>query len=773
MTADRPALDGLKVVEIGSGVAVGYATRLLADLGAEVVRVEPSGDDVLSAPLSEQLVRYLGAGKQSTTVDPAGLEAHLVIESLGPGVLDLAPLLATNPRLAVVRISPFGQEGPYRDRPVTDLVLQAAGGWVNKHGSPEDGPVMVGGRLAEYTAGSYAAAAGLTAWSTALDLGEPVVADLSMLECLVGTLPYPMLQVEQWETLGMLEPDDRPSSQPGIVRASDGWVGLNALTGQHWYDLCAMVGADAWADRQRELSGDSSARAAFHRDLQGWLDERTVDEVVELAQAFRIPAAPVADAEALIACPQLTARSWLVPDPEGTGYRPGPPYRLSRTPVLPPRVAPQPDEDERGAIVHQRQRAVTTSSATAQPYLPYSGLRVVELGNFWAGPYATMYLGAMGADVIKVESVQRPDGFRFTGSYPEEGEDWHERSGMFQATNLNKRGVTLDASRPDGRALLQRLIGTCDILVENFSARVMHNFGLDYDDVRGLRPDIIMARMPGFGLEGPWRDYVGWAMVIEQAAGMAWLTGDRDGIPRNPGGFIDPIVGMHTVTAILAALEHREHTGEGQQIEVAQLEVGACLSAEQIIAATAGAEAPMRSGNRSRSLAPQGVYGCADDWVALSVRDDGEWKSLVGALGRPSWATVTQFDVLAGRLAGHDEIDAGLSAWTQERTASEVTDVLDRLGIPGAMLLTPAAMYTDPQLVARDWYQELPHPVTGGRRYPGWPMRWSWAPGRHHRFGAPTLGQHNAEVLGEVLDVAPSVLARLERDEIIGNWPRY
>jgi crotonobetainyl-CoA:carnitine CoA-transferase CaiB-like acyl-CoA transferase len=754
------ALAGLRVVEMGSGIAVGYATRLLADLGATVVKVEPPGGDPLR---HDRLWRYLSAGKSITArldldLDSALGAVDVVIEALGPGALDVDQLIASSPGVAIVRISPFGQDGPYRDRPVTDLVLQAVAGWVNSRGLPDHDPVMVGGRLSEYAVASYAAAASLTAYRAARDLEQPVIADLSMFECLVGTLAYPMLQWESLSALGLPPPDRRHHTLPGIVRASDGWVGLNALTGQHWQDICAMVGAPEWKGKQRDLAWGGPDLDAFYARLQQWLSPRTVDEVVSLAQAFRIPAAPVADAATLASCPQFEARGWLVNEPDGC-VLPGPPYRLSpgRAIGAPSAVpaSPRPRRD-------------------AEAYLPFAGLRVIDMGTFWAGPYAAMYLGAFGADVIKIESVQRPDGFRYSGAYPQEGPDWHDRSGIWQATNLNKRDLTLDLSRLDGRQLLRRLIATADILIENFSARVMDSFGLSYADVSELRPDIIMVRMPGFGLEGPWRDYVGWAMGIEQASGMAWATGDPDGRPRNPGGFLDPVIAMQTSVAIQAALENRRRTGEGQLIEVAQLETAAAMCADQLIAWSIEGEIPGRWGNRCAVMAPQGIYPGAGDreWVALSIRDDDDWQALVDLLDRPEWASAEKLATVSGRLSDHDEIDAHLSVWTSTRSAASVVDVLLAAGIPAGTLLRAPAMYDEPQLVARSWYQSLDHPLCGRRRYPGWPMRWSWPGSAHHRSGAPTLGQHNAGILGGDLGLTADDLARLAADRIIGDWPQ-
>jgi crotonobetainyl-CoA:carnitine CoA-transferase CaiB-like acyl-CoA transferase len=392
-----------------------------------------------------------------------------------------------------------------------------------------------------------------------------------------------------------------------------------------------------------------------------------------------------------------------------------------------------------------------------------------------------MYLGALGADVIKLESVQRPDGFRFSGAFPQEGDDYYDRSGIWQATNLNKRDLTLDLTRPEGRELLERLVPRADVVIENFSARVVDQFGLGYGRLRALRPDIVMVRMPGFGLEGPWRDYVGWAMGIEQASGMCAVTGEPDR-PMNPGGFLDPVIGMHAAVAIQAALEHRQRTGEGQMIEIAQLEVGANLTVEQVIDWSLNRRLAHRESNRDRRFAPQGVYPCAPDtegsgpadlpppgdWVAISVRDDADWDGLVRALDEPDWARAPELARADGRRERHDELDDRLARWTTGRPADEVVARLRGRGVPVARQVRVDRLYDEPQLIARDYYQALDALKTGTRRYPGWPMQFSFLE-RPHRFGPPSLGQHNREILHGELGLDDETLRRLEAEQIIGD----
>jgi crotonobetainyl-CoA:carnitine CoA-transferase CaiB-like acyl-CoA transferase len=537
-----------------------------------------------------------------------------------------------------------------------------------------------------------------------------------------------------------------------------------------------MFGIDEFGPRQLEVTAGGDALDEFFSHVQPWLAERDAQDVVELSQAFRVPAAPVGDGRMMLDYAQFRERPFFIEEDGVT--MPGPPYRLGstpakrrgRAPALGDAGTPPAAFSARSGSPGHLQRAENPEPAAAVD-LPYAGLRVVDLGSFWAGPYSTMYLGALGADVVKIESTRRPDGFRFSGAFRSMGDDWYDRGGIFAGTNLNKRELTLELSHEKGRALFRWLVEQADIVLENFSARVVDQFGIGYEQLRQLKPDLIMVRMPGFGLEGPWRDYVGWAMVIEQATGMASVTGPPE-LPMHPGGLADPVIGMHAAVAIQAALDHRDRTGEGQLIEIAQLETGANLTAELVIEWSSRQEALERVGNRDRRYAPQGVYACRSDtpipeWVAITVADDDQWRAFTAAIGRTDWADDPLLATLDGRHARHVELDTGIAAWTIDHSPDDVVDLLRPLGIPAAKVLAVPSMYDDPQLVARGYYVPLDHQKTGVRRYPGWPMRFSFTDVQH-RFGAPTLGQHNREVLREFA-LSDEEIDALERDGIIGN----
>ena len=409
--------------------------------------------------------------------------------------------------------------------------------------------------------------------------------------------------------------------------------------------------------------------------------------------------------------------------------------------------------------------------------LPFEGLRVVDLGSFWAAPYMTSFLGARGADVVKVESIQRPDGFRFSSTMPELGDRWFDRSLMWQATNLNKRDLTLDLGREAGKALLRRLLADADVFVENYAARVVEQFGFDHEALLAINPRLVVMRLPGFGLEGPWRDYVGWGNAFEQLAGLAWVTGYPDGRPQTPGGYIDPTVGMHAAVALLAAIEHRDRTGEGQLVEVAQIEVGASMAAESVISWSLHGEAPGRSGNRHPVYAPQGVYECAQDrpgWVALSVRHDEDWAALITLEGAPDALRDERFATASGRRSAADELDALLEVWCATQNADDLAELLVGGGVPAARVLTVDRFNEDPHLVARSFYQSVEHPLSGPRLFPRYPMRFDFEEDARvtHQRPAPLLGQHNTEILRDELGLSQAEVAALEEAAVIGNVPR-
>jgi crotonobetainyl-CoA:carnitine CoA-transferase CaiB-like acyl-CoA transferase len=361
--------------------------------------------------------------------------------------------------------------------------------------------------------------------------------------------------------------------------------------------------------------------------------------------------------------------------------------------------------------------------------------------------------------------------------HPRTEAQWWERSPYFHATNTNKRGVTLDLSREEGRRLAHRLVAECDVIVENYSPRVMDSFGLSWDDVRVINPRAIMVRMPAFGLSGPWRDRTGFAMTMEQVSGMAWLCGFPEHAPGALFGPCDPGAGLHALTGLLTAVEHRRQTGEGRLVECPMVANALNVAGEQVIEHSANGIRLDRSGNRGRAAAPQNCYAASDwdddldqhRWVSIAVATDEQWRALRAALGAPSWAAGAALETMAGRMAAHDELDDHLAAWCAERKATEIVDELWSAGVPCAVVVHPADNLTMEQLVHRRFFEAVEHPVHGASLIATFPFRLPDDAGPVHRRPAPLLGEHNGEVLGELLGVPADELARLAADGVIGT----
>ena len=350
-------------------------------------------------------------------------------------------------------------------------------------------------------------------------------------------------------------------------------------------------------------------------------------------------------------------------------------------------------------------------------------MRVIDCTAWWAGPAATHVLACLGADVIKVESVGRPDLMRYAGTKPPTEDGWWEWGPLFHASNTQKRGITVDLTRPEGVHVFERLVRTADVLVENFTPRVIEQFGLGWDRLHALNPDLVMVRMPAFGLDGPWRDRTGFAQTMECVAGMAWLTGFADGPPVLVRGACDPLAGMHAVLATLLALDE----GRGVLVEAVMVEAALNAAAEQVIEHQTTGVLLSRTGNRGPVAAPQGVYPCRGDdcWVAIAVATDEQWAALQRVVQDPAWAGDRSLSSAEGRRAAHDRLDAGLTAWTTTRDADEVADSLAAAGVPAAVVIPAREVVHNPQVRHRRLFEVEDHPVTGPQEIPALPFRFS------------------------------------------------
>jgi crotonobetainyl-CoA:carnitine CoA-transferase CaiB-like acyl-CoA transferase len=374
--------------------------------------------------------------------------------------------------------------------------------------------------------------------------------------------------------------------------------------------------------------------------------------------------------------------------------------------------------------------------------------------------------------------VQPGDLVAFSAGVPITKDQWWERSPIFSALNTNKKGLTLDLLTSAGRDLLRRFIARSDVIAESFTPRVLDQIGVDFAAVQAVRPDAILLRMPGFGLDGPWRDNPAFAYVIEAASGVSWLTGYPDRNPCEPYSVGDPNAGVHALNALLLALEHRRRTGQGVLVEAAMVDAALNIAAEQVIEYSAYGAVLQRGGNRGPTAAPQNLYrtavvdefGLLDSWVAVAVATDEQWAGLCEALGRPQWALDPALSDAPGRRQHHDLIDEHPGAGCQRRSCDEIVGCLWDAGVPVAKVMQPHRQTELPQLRFRGFFEEVVHPVNEPVAHSTVPVRFSGGPNRFHVDPAPLLGQHNHELLAEI-GLSEDEIAELEASGVIGRAP--
>ncbi len=798
--AASPPLSGFVVVDLSTGIAGAYCTKLLADGGAEVIKVEtPEGDPLrrwsasgAEIPTGDDgaLFSFLSSTKQSVIADPdrdGDLdEVRALLERADAVVWSRGSRLTSNPaltpeairrdapHLTVTTITPFGLEGPWSDRAATEFTLQAwSGGIIGLgRGSQDRAPVYVGGQIGEWLTGTQAAIATMASRQRAQTDGPGELVDVSMLETIaLGLTYYPVTYVDM---VGRPFRSGRSIVTPGVERTADGLVGLGVGTGQQWLDFCVMVDHAEWMEDRKLFAN----RGHLKPDIAAWMAERTTAEILDLAGDFRIPHAPIGTGATIPVTDHFVARGSIVDDARGGFVEPGRPYRFDPPLLRAASAAPSLGQHDDGPG-EPRADALPASAAPEAPSpQPYQGLRVLDLTSFWAGPLCTHVLGMLGAEVLHIESTARPDGTRLLAGLRFSEPNWWERSGIFSGLNTNKKSVTLDLTTDRGRELIRRLIATCDVIVENNTPRVLEQLGLGFEEVRAIRPDVVMVRMPGFGLDGPWRDNPAFAFVIEDAAGLTWMTGHADETPISPYCVGDSNAGNHALCALLLALEHRRRTGEGVLVDASMVDAALNVAAELVVEQSAYGAQLGRDGNRGPTAAPQNLYltadrdeqGERDAWVAIAVATDDQWLALREALDRPDWAMDPKLVSVAGRRQHHDAVDDHLSAWCGERSGDDIVDCLWGADVPVAKVLQPHEQATLAQLQHRGFFEAVDRPLTGVARHGTVPFRFSRGPDRFHRDPAPLLGEHTDQVLRD-LGVSDDELAELRDLGVIGTIP--
>jgi crotonobetainyl-CoA:carnitine CoA-transferase CaiB-like acyl-CoA transferase len=752
-----------------------YCGKLLADLGADVIKIEPPGGDATRRipPFRDDredadgslFFLYMNTSKRGITLDlatPAGREllerlaatADLIVETLPPGFLDecglgYERLRALRPGIVLTSITGFGGTGPYRRLRSSDLVASALGGAMYVTGHETDPPVRLAGEQAHVVASVCAAASSMIALYHSARSREGQHVDISVEEVVAASAH--VCGAGKWLDDGIIPTRGGTglfaSVPSGAYPCRDGFVYLMVNRPLHWKALAEWVhevtGNTAVLDPHYQ--GPSSNR--FHdRDLLDvyiceLTSSLTVDEVYREGQRRHIALTPVNSATAVVADPHLAARGYFV-DVEhpgsGTVRYPGAPYR--------------PAPLAGGPASARRRRCDLMGQAL-------DGLRVIEFTAGMAGPWIGRFMAYSGAEVIRVESRKRPDVNRLYVSpkEPERGTQ-PQSSPWLTDWDAGKRFVALDLTRPEAVELATRLVGTADVVIENYTAGVMDKLGLGYEVLRAASPDLVMLSTSGYGDSGPCRDHVTWGPNIEAMAGLSTLSGfPESACTITQYAYPDSLCALHGLVAVMAALDHRLRTGEGQYVNLSQLEATIASIGHVMMESLANDREPPRRGNRSPWAAPHGCYPCRGDdrWCAIAVYDEAEWERFCDLAGHPEWLRDARFATLKARLHNADALDELVGEWTAPQEDYDVMARLQTAGIAAGVVQNVAdQVERDRQLAARGFFEEIEHLKKGTVVATGIPLGLTGTPGRTGRAGA-AVGQDNDYVFGTLLGLTP------------------
>jgi crotonobetainyl-CoA:carnitine CoA-transferase CaiB-like acyl-CoA transferase len=782
-------LGGVRVIDL-TDLRGAMCSRILADLGADVLRVEaPATTDV---DRSVTAYRYRNANKRATVLDlhdeagRAALDillasADVLIENLGPTRhrehgLDPSEVAQRHPHLVHAALTDLGLDGPRAHWHLEPLPALASTGGLFSTGFPQLPPNWLPGYLAHDCASVYAAA-GVVAALLARDesgLGQRV--EVSAQEAgLAGLTPW-SVALEDYVKVSPLLPFKGTRNADGaywVLPARDGWIRSVIGTPRQWHGFVALLGhpdaliGEAWEAHGFRLMNLDVIRMVAEDSLRDRTRAQLFAESLALGTTVGVLHTP----SEFVAHEQTAHREFFA----ATGY-PGlgdapfatAPYRLAATPASLRGPAPQASTlvsadagfapRSAGERVTPAPSGAASGAASAPPLgraprqgtgLLLDGVRVVEFGMAAVVPEMCGVLSELGAEVIKVESMQHPDVLRTTGA------GGINRNFTFNAESRGRESVTIDASTNEGRALALALCAQADIVAENYRGGVLDRLGLGYDQVQRVNPDVIYVSSQGYGRGGPFGEMPAFGPLNAGFAGLHHRWSSPDG-PYPCGTSMnhpDHIAGKLLAVAVLAALRHRSHTGAGQYLDMAQTEAAAYLLGEMYLDGALTGIEPGSVGNSSDHHVPHGVYPAAGDdrWVAIAVSDDDAFARFGGALG---WGDDPSLATLPDRLARRDELDKRVSAWTETLDPADAAAQLQAVGVSAMAVMGPADHHADEHLAARQFIVTLEHPEVGTERHVGNPIRLSRTPQRT-AASAPCLGADTIAVLHRVLGLAP------------------
>ena len=796
------ALEHLRVVEIGSSAASAYCARLFADFGAAVRKIEPPAGDPIrrAAPMtpagSSAWFAFLNFNKASVVVDGDDENASAAIENLirgcdvlidgraidpaGAADIDLERLKRDNPTLIHIDTHWFRDGGPYENFAATDSVIRALVGLTKLVGPAEGPPVSAPDFQTGILAGlwGFIAAASSLVGLASDGCGRTQV--LSVFEASIAVTEYIMFEgIAHGDVMRRIGVNRFwPTFPVGVYPTRDGWLGVTTVTPAQWRSFCEMLGLESLRDDTSLTLGTDRLKrveeieAAFIPKLR----EQTTQHWFAQGLVRRIPVVPVPSMADLINDREKIERGAVVPLQIGSerAVSPGSMQRLLGTP---PRAG--------GAVPSLAAKADPVTHAPSMPLgeprrrpprekgsLPLDGVRVVDFSMGWAGPLCTRTLADLGADVIKIEAIQYPDWWRGVDRRPAYvQEKQYEKMARFCIMNRNKRGITLDLTRPTGVALAKRLVTGADIVVDNYSVDVLPKLGLGYEVLGKLNPRLVMMSMSAFGSRSVHRDCRAYGSTLEQGAGLPQVVGHEQDPPiMSHVAFGDAVGGLNGCAAVLIALINARRTGQGQPIDLAQIECMMPFTAPWMIVHSIDGRPLRRNGNRHPDHVPHGVFRCAgdDNWLAIAVSDDGMWRRLCGVIGRDDWSADPKLRLADERRSREAEIEAAISEWVSLRSADEAMTKLQRARVAAGVVRLPYDLLADQQLHDTGFIQQADRPFMGKHPQPSVPFREAAAP-YPIRHGAPTLGEHNEDILCGLLGLSEAELKGLVADGIVGT----
>lgn len=785
---NQGALQHIRVLDLTTGLGQ-MCSRALGDMGADVIKVEPPGGDPsrLQPPFFkdqsglDQSLRFIyeNRSKRSvvldiTTEDGArdlvslAQRIDIIVEDFQPGYLTslglgYETLCETNTGLIHVSITPFGSTGPYSHYKGGDLVTQAVSGLMYANGDDETSPCRAPFNITSYLACLQAAYGAILGLRARRKTGMGQFVDVSRQEATISAEHPYIYRYSHENVITRREGKQSPFGAVNTYKCIDGgYANVSVYTDNQFAALARKVmdhpilSDEVWMERQVRKEN----REIIDEYIQEYADNIERDKFVVIGQNDGVPVIPVLGIDEFVNHPHTKERNFFRNHSHsviGNYYVPGPPVRFSKTEWEPKSAAPKlgehtieilSDLDTSLPIRTSDSSEHSRSSSYENTQFPLSGMRVADLTRVVAGPVATRYLATFGAEVIKIEEaglVSSPD--------PQE-------------LNRCKLSCIVDARKPGGKSLIEQIVSISDVVVENFKPGVSDKLGIGYKELSKVNPELIMIAMPGMGGDGPLRDYLAYGQQVMGLNGLTKIWGHADSSldTRIKMPYADFVAGVMTALSIVAALEHRDETGQGQYIECAQLEATAHLLGVAYMDYMLNNRIAAPEGNFSNIAAPHDVYPCSefDSWCAIEVTTDTEWSALVSAMGNPNWCKEDRFSSLSGRIENKVDLDNYIGEWTKSFSPRLLMLILQKSRVPAGMVSNGEELYNNPHLRARDGsIVSIVQPNIGSIDYKGVNLKLSETPG-YANVRSPIRGEHNNYVFNDLLGLNESQVNELK-----------